>query len=258
MNTVSKQHFTYLYKPARDKAITKRNILARWAAARLFPFNPERVLRDMPKPPTEQSSSKATVAATSSQNEVPLTPVTPVTPVTVEALTSLHSLIKQDICAAEFDDADKQRLKRRVGKLESAAKISFAKQSLLQDHNRLLYRINNEAKVRRSTRSLVVGTAKVMKYEDLTRVREERAATAKAAADKAKGKRGRKRKASEREADGAVEDEAKGNGDAQEADSSVSAVEGKRVKRTRVQGPGPEPERRPWRAPVAPMYPGAA
>jgi hypothetical protein len=260
VNTVGKQHFTYLYKPARDKAITKRNILAGWAAAGLFPFNPERVLRDMPKPPTEQSSSTATVAATSSQNEVPPTPVTPVTPVTVEALTSLHGLIKQDICAAELDDAGKQRLQRRVGKLESAAKVSFAKQSLLQDHNRLLYRINNEAKVRRSTRSLVIGTAKVMKYEDLERAREERAATAKAAADKAKAKRGRKRKASGREADGAVEDEAKGDGDAQEADASVPAVKNKRAKRTRIQGPepGPEPEPRPWRAPVAPMYPGAA
>lgn len=107
VNTVGKQHLTYLYKPARDKAITKRNILAGWAAAGLFPFNPERVLRDMPKPPTEQSSSTATVAATSSQNEVPPTPVTPVTPVTVAALTPLHSLIKQDICAAEFDDAGK-------------------------------------------------------------------------------------------------------------------------------------------------------
>lgn len=31
----------------------------------------------MPKPPTEQSSSTVTVAATSSQNEVPPTPVTP-------------------------------------------------------------------------------------------------------------------------------------------------------------------------------------
>jgi hypothetical protein len=105
---------------------------------------------------------------------------------------------------------------------------------------------------------LVIGTAKVMKYEDLERVREERAATAKAAADKIRGKRGCKHKASGQEADGAVEDEAKGDGDAQEVDTLVPAVKNKRAKRTRIQGPGPGPEPRPWRAPMAPMYPGAA
>jgi hypothetical protein len=126
-------------KPARDRAITARNIRAGWAAAGLFPFNPDRVLRDMPKPPAEHTSSGADIAATSSRNEVPPTPVTPVTPVTVEALTSLHDLIKQDACAAASDDATRQRLQKHVQKLASAAKISFAKQSLLQDHNRLLY-----------------------------------------------------------------------------------------------------------------------
>jgi hypothetical protein len=72
-----------------------------------------------------------------------------------------------------------------------------------------------------------------MKYEDLKRVREERAATAKAAVDKA-------------------------NDNAREADTSVPAVKDKRAKRTSVQGRWPAPELRPWRALVAPMYPGAA
>jgi hypothetical protein len=93
-----------------------------------------------------------------------------------------------------------------VQKLASAAKISFTKQSLLQDHNRLLYRINSEAKVRRPTRSLVIGTAKVMEWEDLERARAERTSKDKAAADKGKGKRGRKRKLFAREADGDVEE----------------------------------------------------
>jgi hypothetical protein len=51
--------------------------------------------------------------------------------------------------------------------------------------------MNNEAKVRRSTRSVVLGTAKVMSYEDIEEVRAKR--TAKDAL-KGKGKRGRKRK----------------------------------------------------------------
>jgi len=52
LDTVGKEHFTSLYAPARQKAITK-NVLAGWAATGLFPFNPERVLRHTPKPPAE-------------------------------------------------------------------------------------------------------------------------------------------------------------------------------------------------------------
>jgi hypothetical protein len=142
VHTIGKEHFTYLYKPARDKAITRRNILAGWAAAGLFPFNPERVLRNMPKPHAEHDKPRADVATTSTTSDVPLTPITPVT---VEGLTWLTNLIKQDACAVPSDKASRQRLQRCVQKLASAAKISFAKQSLLQDHNRLLYNINNEA-----------------------------------------------------------------------------------------------------------------
>ncbi|KAI1665637.1 DDE superfamily endonuclease [Pyrenophora tritici-repentis] len=249
VDTIGKEHFTYLYKPARDRAITKRNILAGWAATGLFPFHPERVLRDMPKPPAEHDNSRADVAATSSPNEVPLTRVTPVT---AEGLTWLTDLIKQDACAAASDDASRQRLQRRVQKLASAAKISFTKQSLLEDHNRLLYKINSEAKVRRSTRSLVIGTAKVMKWEDLERVRVERLAKDKAAVEKGKGKRGRKRKVSAQEADG-VEGEVESGAAAQEAGLLVpTPKDKKKAKRSRVQQPQPEPE--PWRAPVAQMY----
>jgi hypothetical protein len=253
VDTIGKQHFTYLYQPARDRAITKRNILAGWAAAGLFPFNPARVLRSMPRPPTEHGNPGADVAVTSSPDEVPLTPVTPVT---AEGLTWLTDLIKQDACAAVSDEGSRQRLQRRVQKLASAAKISFAKQSLLQDHNRLLYRINSEAKVRRSTRSLVIGTAKVIEYEDLVKARAERTAKDEAAADKGKGRRGCKRKVSAREADGDVEDEVE---DAQEAGPSVPTLKGKKkARKSRVQQPQPqlepEPEPESWRAPMALMY----
>jgi hypothetical protein len=49
-NTIGKEHFTSLYSPAREKALTKRNITATWAASGLFPFNPDRVLRTIQKP----------------------------------------------------------------------------------------------------------------------------------------------------------------------------------------------------------------
>ena len=96
-------------------------------------------------------------------------PLTPVTPVTVEALTLLHDLIKK-----ELDDPSKDRIQRHVQKLASAAKISFAKQTLFQDQNRFLSTINNEAKIRRSTRSVVLGKAKVMSYKDLEEARAKR------------------------------------------------------------------------------------
>jgi hypothetical protein len=56
-----------------------------------------------------------------------------------------------------------------------------------------LSKINNEAKVRRSTKSQVLGKAKVISYEDLKEARAKRKEKEKAAAGKATC--GRKRKA---------------------------------------------------------------
>jgi hypothetical protein len=50
MTTINKEHFTTLYYPARERAMTKKNILAGWAKSGLFPFNLDRVLRDLAKP----------------------------------------------------------------------------------------------------------------------------------------------------------------------------------------------------------------
>jgi hypothetical protein len=62
----------------------------------------------------------------------------------------------------------------------------------------MLTRMNNEAKVRRSTRSIVLGKAKVMSFEDIEVARAARAAKE---VIKGKGKRGRKRKSAALEAD---------------------------------------------------------
>lgn len=239
VDTVGKEHFTYLYKPTRERALTKRNITAGWAATGLFPFNPERVLRDISKPLVELTVPIADeVVGSCPRDEVLLTPVTPVTPVTTEGVTSLHNLIKQD--ASRLDERSKQRLQRCVQKLASAAKISFTKQNLLQDHNRLLSKINNEGKVRRSTRSVVLGKAKVMSYEDLEEARMKRAAKEKASAGKGKGKGGRKRKSPTTEAE--VESSSP------DIEASASEPKKKVARLSEVQ------ERTPWRAPVARMY----
>jgi hypothetical protein len=69
---------------------------------------------------------------------------------------------------------------------------------LLENRNQVLTKLNNEVKVRRSTRSVVLGKAKVMSYEDIEEARKKRAAKD---AKKGKGKRGRKRKSAALEAD---------------------------------------------------------
>src|SRR2546423_9465554 len=63
--------------------------------AGLYPFNPDRMVRDIQKPLAELSLPKADEVKVGScpQDEVLKTPVTPVS---AEALTSLHNLIKQD------------------------------------------------------------------------------------------------------------------------------------------------------------------
>jgi hypothetical protein len=66
-----------------------------------------------------------------------------------------------------LDDMRNDYLQRCLQKLASAAKVSFTAQALLEDCNQFLSKINNEAKVRPSTKSLVLGIAKVMATRDL-------------------------------------------------------------------------------------------
>ena len=173
VGTIGKEHFTYLYSPARERAFTSRNIRAGWAKAGLFPFNPDRVLGDIPRPSDVVTAPKTSELKVGSCTQVQV-PQTPVTPISAEAVASLHSLIKQDTHL--LDETSKQRLQRRVQKLTNATQLSFAERALLQEHNRFLARINNEAKLRRSTKSGKLGTARVMSYEDLENARAERAA----------------------------------------------------------------------------------
>ncbi|MCJ1461423.1 hypothetical protein MMC07_000020 [Pseudocyphellaria aurata] len=68
--------------------------------------------------------------------------------------------------------------------------MSFAKGALQQDHIKPLTAVNNEAKLRRSTKSIVLGKATVMSYEDLVVKHLER--KAKQDVSKPIEKRGRK------------------------------------------------------------------
>ena len=94
---------------------------------------------------------------------------------------------------------------RDIGKLAKAAQISCAKNTLQEDRIRGLLKIDDEAKPRHPMRSLVLSTAKVIKYEDLTAALARRAEQEeKAVARKRKAEETRAKKA-EREEKGKVE-----------------------------------------------------
>jgi hypothetical protein len=225
----------------------------------LFPFNPDRVLRVTPKPPAQSTIPRANEIRVGSchQDEVPQTPITPVS---AEGLTSLHNLIKQD--ANTLNGTSIQRLERHVQKLVNAAQISFAKRALLHNQKQILTRMNNKAKVRRSTQSLILGKAKVMSFEDI-----EVAQAARAAKEVIKGKRkhGRKRKSTKIEADDPKPD-AEPDSEPEVARATEEVINGRGKRRRKRKSDTPEadePEAEPevartieapvWTAPVARM-----
>jgi hypothetical protein len=175
-----------LYCYARQIAFTTRNIRAGWAKAGLFPFCPERVLRDLPRcaaPPTVAESVNGDTAGQQDANiqtrlmpsvpSTPTIPVTPVTPVDLAGIMTLHDVIRRD--AQDLDSSSQRRLQKHIQNLSKAAETSFAKHVLLERRNEFLQRTNSEARVRRSTRSKIIGTARVISYEDLEKARDERA-----------------------------------------------------------------------------------
>ncbi|KAF7954118.1 hypothetical protein EAE96_005251 [Botrytis aclada] len=122
--------------------------------------------------------------------------LSPVTPVSAEALKSLFSVIGQDTHTLTGICAD--RLQKHIQKIAKTVQASFAELVLLRDQNQFLMEMNNEAKVRRSTRSVVLGKAKIISYEDIEEAQAKRTAKD---AQKEKVKRGRKRKSTAIEAD---------------------------------------------------------
>ena len=195
VETVKKSHFTSFYDPTRQTAFARRNIKSVWAANGLFPFNLQRVLEGIPKPAVEQLGLE--IVRPCPREEVLESPITLINLVTMDPLSSLYNLVKQDTCG--LDEPRRQCLKRYIQKLASAAQMSFAKQTLLQAYKGLLFKHNNESKVCRSTRSVVLGKAKVMSCGDLQDARAKRAEKEKAIVDKAKVRCGRKRKSAVQE-----------------------------------------------------------
>lgn len=181
---------------------------------------------------------------------------------------SLHNLIKQD--TTKLTKTSIPRLQRHVQKLANAGQRSIAYCALLNERNSVLISINNKAKVRRSTKSVVLGKGKgkVINYEDIEEARATRIAKD---AIKGKGKRGRKRKSDVLEevepGDPETKPEPEPEPKVARAAKEVIGGRGKRGQKRKSFTPEagePEPESepevariieapKPWRAPVARM-----
>ncbi len=183
INTIRKEHFISLYSLARKTAFMCKNIKAGFAASKLILFNLDRVLRVISKFFAKLTIPKA--------NKMMVKPCaldkilqTSVILVFAKALILLQNqIIKQDAYA--LDKTIKQSLQRHVQKLINATQMFFAKSALQQDQIRFLITINNEVKVRRSTKPVVLGKSKVISYKNLLAKRAKREAKEQ---DKAKRK----------------------------------------------------------------------
>lgn len=174
---IGKQHFTLLYDQARQVAFTPHNIKSGWAKTGLFPFDPNKVLQGMQKPPAQACQSS--LAVDTARTDEPLR-----TPVTSEHLVSLRRAIEQNVHA--LDDRNQQRLQ----KLANAAERAMSARDLLFQENSDLFKQNNESNVRASTKSTVVGKGTVMSFEEI-RVAQKKRDAKDASEDR---RRGRKRK----------------------------------------------------------------
>ena len=80
-----------------------------------------------------------------------------------------NRIIQQD--AHALYKTSKQNLVKHLQQCTKAFQKSSALSILQEDRIRFLTTINNKAKVRRSTKSLILGKTKVMSYEDLVEAR---------------------------------------------------------------------------------------
>jgi hypothetical protein len=162
--------------------------------------------------------------------------------VSSEGLTSLLNLIKQD--PHEMSQARYQKL---VQKLANAAQTSFARQALDQDQIQFLAKMNNEAKVRRKTKSHILGNARVMSFEDIEAARAKRAEQDAAKVAKGKGKRGRPK---------SVVPEVEATADKRKYKKRKNAAleETTMAQTSGIYTVGEEDAPQPWRAPVARMW----
>jgi hypothetical protein len=90
------------------------------------------------------------------------------------SFTFLHTWTKQDAYAE--DEMSKQHLQRHIREFANATHMYCAERTLQRDQIHFLNKINKEAKVCRSTKSIVLRTAKEISHENTEKARAKRAA----------------------------------------------------------------------------------
>jgi hypothetical protein len=93
------------------------------------------------------------------------------TPTIAENLLSLCKRIEESIAHSKEINGP---YKRNIQKLANAAENAFTNQAILLDENLLLFEQNNEKATHKSIRATVVGSARVMSYEDIVEAQKQR------------------------------------------------------------------------------------
>lgn len=166
---IGKQHFTLLYNRAQHKAINTRNIISGQSKTGLRPFNPERVLKELQKP--DEVKYYSPLVVNSKGDDMPYHLETPKTLTTFENLVVLRKNIEMSLARQEVVNT---YTKLSVQKIADAAENAFAKRAILLDENILLFEQNNEKTTRTSMKATIVGTAKVLSYEDIVEAQQKR------------------------------------------------------------------------------------
>ena len=96
---------------------------------------------------------------------------TPKTLKTFENLVLLRKNVEMSLTRQEVVDP---YTKLSIQKIADAAENAFAERAILLDENMLLFEQNNEKTTRTSIKATVVGTAKVLSYEDIVEAQQKR------------------------------------------------------------------------------------
>ena len=123
------------------------------------------MLKDIQKP-------KVNVALVPTKVEKPYDFLQPQleTPKTAESLMSLRRQIEEGITQGREINS---HCKIYIQKLANAAENAFADQAILLDENLLLFEQNNEKATYKSIKATVVGSARVMSYEDIVEAQKQ-------------------------------------------------------------------------------------
>jgi hypothetical protein len=130
----------------------------------LYPYDPNTILNTIDRPSLVEEGQEVEALQLIQHTTIS-------TSTTLQNLAVLRQEVNKDLQKGGPLDT---LSKLRIYKLANAAEVGFAEKSLLLDENELLFEQNNEAERHKSVKSKVIGTAKVLSYEDLVQAELDR------------------------------------------------------------------------------------